>query len=251
MNVANQSTSEQTLEATVARFVLDALRACGGDVNACNVPVGDRNHVAPASSVETNEHLIDEHKIEHQVVSLKVLENESLRSKVIRIRAGAVITPAAKDYLRHKGISIVRGIEVGVQRSATANVNHSVAPAAKTLLIDGEKPLRAEGIARQLSLRGLAVEITKLPEMVSSPGNRQSIGIVVSELPVIEQDLLSRVHGRRAAIADSVESVRRVAGKFVPECWILDASRLSLSGLVSVADACIRSGGLPIGAARK
>lgn len=236
MNNLSQTVSEQTLEATVARLVAEALRACGADLTKCK-PLPATKIVTPSVPQKTSAPLAAL-TIEDKVISLKTVESLPKLEPIITVRSSAVITPAAEDYLKQKKVTIQRaGLDAVSPRNASDSVS---VPTDGIRICDNEMPGRAEAIKRQLSLRGLQVACENFEDLARSISSDSGLGIVVSSLPTIEIDLLSRVHNLRVAAADSIESVRRLRGRFTPQAWVLDSQRLTLSGLVSVADACIR-----------
>jgi hypothetical protein len=235
-------TPNETLEATVARLVAGALRACGGplalrEVSMCNASQNSATggSMASVESASKEQGLV----LSDHVISTKVLDSVPSNTSVICIGPKAVVTPAAKDWLRHRKIQAVRidkaqqvSIGLGGQTPSPPNIT----------LVDTAVPERGLALQRQLSLRGLVVDANELESLRRNcQANPRTFGLIVSALPAIDVDWAGRCHAMRAAVVDSVESVRRTASRFQPQIWVLDADRLTLSGLVSVAETCIRT----------
>lgn len=245
MSLDRQKLPHETLEATVARLVTEALRACGGDLATCNLEANSESKSQQISEPKllSDNSLSQTRFLSEPVISAKLLEDLKVKSSVLQIGTKAVVTPAARDWLRQNSIRIERQTIEQPTRShgETRTPTNAV---GDVLLADVGKDQRANALARQLSFRGLTVATSDLDSLLRNcQVDNNRMGLVISKLPAIEQDLVSRVHSMRAAAADSVELVRRISGQFSPQVWVLDAERLTLSGLVAVAETCIRMRG--------
>lgn len=233
MSLYHQVSQHEALEATVARLVAEALRACEGDLVTC--PVQATSSSAQPAVIPADD-AVDSQVLGEQVISVQLLESLKRKTAVLQIGAKAVVTPAAKDWLRQHSVRANR-----VARSSGSG-GPVVVPTGAVLLADTGMHDRATALVRQLSIRGLSAEATDLETLTRAcQSDSAALGVVISPLPVIELDLLSRVHSVRTAAADSIEMARRILGRFNPRAWVLDAERLNLSSLVVVAETCIRN----------
>ena len=238
---ANPTPSE-TLEATVARLVAGALRACGGPLALSEVSMCNASQNAATVVTHSNVEVVSKEQgfvLSDHVISTKVLDLVPRNTSVIRIGSKAVVTPAAKDWLRHHKIQTVR---IDKAQQASMGLSGQVPSALNITLVDTAVPERGLALQRQLSLRGLAVEANELDSLRRNcQANPRAFGLIVSALPAIDVDWAGRCHAMRAAVVDSVDLVRRTFSRFRPQVWVLDAERLTLSGLVAVAETCIRT----------
>ncbi len=140
---------------------------------------------------------------EQRVVTQADLEGRLENKTRVTVLPGAVITPAARDYLRERNIALVRGDTNG-QRSSSVRIKLA---AAGTTYEPGEliRQLSAEGIDIELLDRGdLLSAVDALAENVARGGFS---GVLLTNDPAAALCLANRQPGIRAALAASVVDV--------------------------------------------
>jgi len=238
------------LQALITRLVRDALQAASSaDVNNVDSLPADSS---PADSLPAT----CTASLPQRVISLRELDNLPAETKQLRIVTAAVITPAAADELRRRGITVARGAAepVANQSIEVESVTPGQRPAEAIspwgYVSDVEGTSRAAAVAKQLTLRGLPVNVAesqKLPSLLGAG----AVGILLSPLPAVDVDRWGRELGMVTAAVDSPQQALRIAAGMSPQIWVLDTERLTLSAIVAVAGVCLRTGrgqsGLPGG----
>lgn len=135
------------------------------------------------------------------------------------VAAGAVVTPAAVDEAKRRGIRLV-------QTSQAAASPGSPAPPATGLRIrDAQRPERAAQVIEQLTRRGL----NGVPHDA----------IVLSDRPH-ETAHRETVAGSRVAIVRCYGDVDRFAAEWNPNTWILDLVDLNPAAVVNAAQRIVQ-----------
>lgn len=231
---SNQANAAMQQE--VARLVVDALLKCGLDPSQCQLappttPSPKQEQAAAPVSKSTVSVL-------GKVISLSALEKLPRETKAIAVVNGAVITPAAADWLRSKGIQVERTNPAAAAIAASSSPTTAGAVQAGIgWVADSDSPSAVEGYARQLRLRSLAVNSVE----TAQHGIASSMpGVVFSRLPALDVDRLARQQGCCAVAVDSLEAVQRIAAAMQPMVWVIDSERLSYQGRITVAAQCLR-----------
>jgi hypothetical protein len=153
-------------------------------------------------------------KLSEKVITASTIERIPKTQKTLTIAAGAIITPAARDEVKRRNISIGRDTD-----NATQTPRYRAAE-TKPRISDSAKPERAASITAQLQRRGV-----KLPKT----------NILLSETPghdVYEQ--ITR-HGQRSVMIASLADVDRFHTEMSPTSWVLDMTRLNFVAATNVA----------------
>ncbi|WP_164103167.1 hypothetical protein [Candidatus Laterigemmans baculatus] len=230
------------LEAAIGRLVREALREqLGPNHSASHIA----SHIASHPPADRPSDSSAAARMAESVISLRTLEGLGEEVKRLELAPRAVVTPAAADQLRHRGIEVVRGAAVCSQSAASQPLQYqsvSAGAAATTTLCwiaDANHAERTAAYVRQLASRGLSVaSVASLPRSAAEvpPG----IGVVISDLPALQVDHFARQLSIPSAAVTGIADVGRIAAAFVPRIWVLDAERLSFSGRVAVAAECVR-----------
>ena len=140
-----------------------------------------------------------------RVISLETIQAH--QTTQLAIAPSAVVTPAASDEARRRGITIQR-----IDQPAT-RTNQSTTYS----VIDADNPKRAETVHDQLQRRG------------ASPN---SATVVLSDTPAAEvhRQMLA---GKRATMVAAVADVPRFAAELDPQVWVLDMKRLNIPAAVN------------------
>ena len=155
---------------------------------------------------------------DRRVITLADVEDKLVGKSELIARPGAVITPAAKDLLRAKSITIVRD-----QQSKNTKQTASTDPAI--LIADVNNEDRGIAFAKQVHLRT----------------GKSTQSVVVAEANIVLADLPQPVvceicrSGRDAVQIGAFADVRSIAAVMQPNVWVLDMKRLNLVAAVNVA----------------
>lgn len=125
---------------------------------------------------------------------------------------GAVITPAAREEARRRGIKIVSKTNI-----TGANITGANERPSKN---ESDNDSQADALGKQLAHRGIS-----LPPNVS---------ILWTDRPAAEVHQQCTA-GHRAVMVDCVSNVQRFADELDPQVWVLDRHKLNLIAAVNVA----------------
>ena len=163
--------------------------------------------------------------IESKVVSADQLIRLSRNHAIALIRHDAVVTPAAKDEAKSRGIQITR-----IEKASTAGTAKTGEKAEPHLpIIDQQQPKRAQAIAIQLLKRGI---------------KHQPPRIILSDTPAKSLHHEISNGGEVAVMIGAIEEVARFSKELSVTTWVLDMKRLSFIQAVNVSAAIARTGGL-------
>ncbi|KLU02885.1 hypothetical protein RISK_005181 [Rhodopirellula islandica] len=159
------------------------------------------------------------HVLSDKVISVDVIQ--SIPSGVTQVQlSGGIVTPAAHDEMR------ARGITVAGSKSTGAAANQ---PASKTgkrfiqLHTDASSKSIRDSLTRQLSLRGLD----------HCPKAHRSV--VVTARPAAA--LIARIQsGSRAVLITRLEDISRFASEVDADTFVLDMQHFNLVALVNAAN---------------
>ncbi len=174
--------------------------------------------------------------IADRVVTVATIEQLPSATREVAIAVNALVTPAAADEAKQRGITMVRRTANESQTASQVNVHRGPRtppdvstgePHGEVTIVDGERTERAEGIIAQLTRRGIAV----------SAGPR----IVLSDHPAktVHQETVA---GRRAAMVRRYSDVDRFANELRPNCWVLDMIDLNPIAAVNTAQRILQRG---------
>lgn len=159
-------------------------------------------------------------QISQRVVTAQTIEQIKKTVRSVAIRSDAVVTPAAKDAARQRGITLQR-----CTQRINKNYGEHQQPAH---LIDTDDPNRREIVESQLRRRGLAEMHTR---------------IVLTDSPAAT--VIREVNGGEVAVmVSSLDEVGRFAAECNPTSWVLDMKRLNLPGAVNVTALIAKLGSL-------
>ncbi len=187
---------------------------------------------APKKSSETNQQTVAPPKssqpptgqleITERLVTLATLENRLTDIRHVVLRRGAVVTPAARDVLRDRGIGL--SYTSATNAASTATIVLGVAELTET----GNKPV-ATALVDALVRDGVAVEriaATGLASVVSELADHASRGgrptILLTSRPDAAVCLANRVPGVRAVGGPDVQALRRAMTDVAANLLALD-----------------------------
>ena len=131
------------------------------------------------------------------------------------VAPASVVTPAARDEAKQRGIAIVKTIEV-----SAAQRPKSASQTTEQEIIDSGQPERAAAVSAQLARRG----ITRIGSQ-----------IVLSDTPAAELYRCISADSSRAAMVACISEVDRFQRELQPEVWVFDMGRMNLITTVNVA----------------
>ena len=140
-----------------------------------------------------------------RVISLETIQTH--QATQLTVASTAVVTPAARDEARRRGITIQRFDEAAKRNN----------PSKPHDIIDTDQPKRAETVRDQLQRRGISLGTAT---------------IVLSDAPAAEvhRQILS---GKRATMVAAIADVPRFTAELDPQVWVLDMQRLNIPAAVN------------------
>ncbi len=178
--------------------------------------------------------------LNQRVIAVADIERLEAESKLLLAAPGAVVTPAALDEIRRRGLRMQR-TEQGDLAGLPSSQPYAAATQAVVCIADSDQPLRATAWQRQLSLRGLQTDIIAMEEIqrrLQADAGQQAI--IFSHLPAVLVCRFCRCAEIRAASVTSVSEVSRIQGAMQPNLWVLDTERLSFTNAIATALQCAR-----------
>jgi len=166
----------------------------------------------------------DAYLISDKVVSVSTIESLPKTVTRVMISAGTIVTPAARDELRLRGLSFE-----DTSKSVTASNGAGDASRIKVrlLCVDDDHEALLPALSRQVSLRGVDV----------CP--RGAVSAIVSSKPaktVLDQFFA----GRAAVLIQRLADIPRFAREIRPRVFVLDRECLSLTEMTNAVVAISR-----------
>jgi hypothetical protein len=166
---------------------------------------------------------LSEHKINQRVVTAETIESLGPAAVKWMLRSDAVVTPAAKDLARQKGIELSRCPGPIDQTSCIPqhrdNSHLNNARLESDQLIDTDDAARGRSIMEQLRKRNVTNWNTRIL-LSNSPA-----ATVVREVN----------RGEIAVMISSLDQIDRFAAECAPTTWVLDMKQLNLAAATNVA----------------
>lgn len=154
--------------------------------------------------------------ISDKVVTAHTIESVAGTPAEVFVAPSAVVTPAALDVAKQRGIRINRTIDVPPAQQPSQHL-----PQHNHRITDTEQPLRAQSLRQQLMKRG----ITEL----------NSQRIILSDTPATDLHRCIATESCRAAMVSSMNDVDRFHRELQPSVWVFDMGRMSLIAAVNAA----------------
>lgn len=163
-----------------------------------------------------------------RVISVDSLAEVPADAARVLVENSTVITPAARDLARQRGIVWVRQGETPLQ-------------ARDVLLIaDTDSSARAAGLSHQLASRGLTATPTDADALLKQVQDGRASGIALSDLPAGFVCMACRNESIRAATISELNELNPIASQMQPNLWVIDMRRVTLSKAIVLAERCIR-----------
>lgn len=148
--------------------------------------------------------------IDDRVITAGTIEQLSGTPTQLFIAPGAIVTPAARDEARQRGIAINHTVNL----PADQQPNHG-----RLEIIDSATPERARAVRTQLARRGI---------------NHGRARVVLSDTPGREVHGQCATHRERAVMVATATDVQRFADELAPTVWVLDMKRLNITAATNV-----------------
>lgn len=199
--------------AEIAREVIAHLSATGQK----HGHLGDPTNQSAAFSSAVNQPSPTAAAIQDKVVTAHVIEQLLGNPSQVFLLPNAVITPAARDAARQRGMTLLRTVDLPADQQPSQDQLH---------ITDYEQPARADAVRQQLARRGYTEGSAK---------------IVLSDTPAREVYFQCAKQNEVAVMIASVTDVRRFGEEISPTLWVLDMQRLNFSAAVNAAVQIIQS----------
>lgn len=171
---------------------------------------------------------------DHRVITLSDIDGVPAAMKTIELPAGGIVTPAVRDVLRSRGITVTRTrskpvvSQVGNSGAKTKN-NSPFRP----IHLQHDESIDAallESVKKQLSIRGIKL------------CNRASRGVMLSSRPAtaVHRCISDDVS---AVSINRIDDVIRFKKELKPSVYVLDVQHLNLIALVNAIVQIARQGG--------
>lgn len=228
--------SREEIERLVRRVLALVLAAPASPTPAFAAPASPalaKELVSPTSTKQTLQ-------LDERVISLRSLEGKLEGIKQLVVQRGAVVTPAARDELKHRSIAIERG--ASGEKGTTASKSGNPLVLAATNSIDPQAHVAALG-------EGCAVEIAASGELSATIGKwadrvlvRKAPGVIVTEEPAAALILANRNFGIRAILATSPREVQAAAAAIGANGLVVDPRGRGRFELISIVRAFAAAG---------
>lgn len=199
--------------AEIAREVIAHLSANGQQ----HGHLGDPANQSAALSSAVNQPSPTAAAVKDTVVTAHVIEQLPGNPSQVFLLPNAVITPAARDSARQRGMTLLRTVAFPADQQPSQDQLH---------ITDFEQPARADAVRQQLARRGYTEGSAK---------------IVLSDTPAREVYFQCAKQNEVAVMVASVTDVRRFGEELSPTLWVLDMQRLNFSAAVNAAVQIIQS----------
>ncbi|MBB3207727.1 hypothetical protein FHS27_003554 [Rhodopirellula rubra] len=157
--------------------------------------------------------------ITKRVIALTDVEAIATTVKQIELPSRAVVTPAARDELRHRGITITKtNTNTDQTATATPTTTPAVQPGTRAIDLQTDGDVSAtmlSSVKKQLTLRGIRL------------CNRASVTVILSSRPATTAH--HSCGGDRCVVSiNRLDDVRRFLAELSPNVFVLDVMHLHL-----------------------
>jgi pyruvate/2-oxoglutarate dehydrogenase complex dihydrolipoamide acyltransferase (E2) component len=214
-----------TIQALVAE-VLRRIQAQAPGQPPAAAPASPSTATAPASSYGAPQNITTGPTLSDRLITAAVVEGLSVGSGRVTIAARAVVTPAAADLARERGIDLVRTATPASRVALPFFVAHAqcrgnAAPRAAAIA-------RAVPSAQQLPTTGLVELIDALAAHASRDGGR---GILLTSRPYVALILANRSASLRAVTARDLAAMNTAISDCEANLIVVDPAGFSAGAL--------------------
>lgn len=217
---------EPALIEEIVRRVMAQLPAQGAAGHA-----GGTTPVGAATSAVSHRVMLTEPVITHDLLSERVNG-----SKQIVITQKALLTPSARDFVRTRGVQVIR--EQPAARSAEAQRWQVLAVSAATAAQVTDQ-FRASGAACEQKLCGSTVEAAAQAISAICRGEAEGVILLTTE-PELAACLANRNDRVRAAAVTGSTAVERAKPSLKPNVWAIDVAQRTSFEMQNVVKSIVR-----------
>lgn len=192
-------------QAHVARVVREVIARLKKHATSLNTTTQTNNTAASVSD---------------KVITAATVHQLAGSPKQLFVDSKAIVTPAAKDAAKERGVQISRSVELPAAQIPQQQTNSQ----NNTGIVDVQQPERAASIAAQLSRRSLRTD---------------GLRIVLSETPATDVFRYCS-EGQRTVMVNNVADIDRFAKELQPTVWVFDMKRMNFMAAVNAAAAIAR-----------
>ena len=170
-----------------------------------------------ARSASTNGEKVGPLQLKETIITADLLAESAKRSAVIEVTQRAIVTPSARDWLRHNKVELIRGnAPAAVQGTAQSVANLAIVQAGSENL---DRVLGSVGWNRELV--GTADEAAKLAISEVCRGGVKRVVIFSRDVEVVAC-FANRNEKVRAAAVTDVAGVKRVKSALSGNVFVVD-----------------------------
>ncbi|MSQ97348.1 MAG: hypothetical protein EXR98_22735 [Gemmataceae bacterium] len=206
----------------IEQIVRQVLRQLDGSSIAARPTVAD----APVSAS-------GELHVSEPVVTLSHLKGQLDGVKSVAVLPAAVVTPAARDLLKLRGIELTRSQKAAKQ------------PSSAVVLAAAETDYDAAGLTRMLTQQGISTErlaqcglIAVVDELVDAVARGGKIGVLLTRQTAAALCLANRTRGVQAVLATSAEAIRSARSTFGANLLVLEPKGKAVHELAGIIRTC-------------
>lgn len=193
--------------------------------------------LAPASAaIKDSNHSVD---LPEAVITEETLKQRAKPGVALRMNAGAILTPSARDYVKSQGISLSRNGQNGqVGQAGSHNVGTIIAghlpEVVQSFLADVKRQSKPSWTVEMES--GAAQVADRVRSVICRGESRQTLVFVKN--PHLLACLVNRNPNCRAAVVQSGADVRRVRSEFGANVLCVDLQQPTFMGLREILRSC-------------
>lgn len=181
-------------------------------------------------------------RIDQRLITVETLNVLPSGCRGVVVPARAVITPAAKDEAKQRGVQIQCVDRERQDPTAERTSGSAGQSSSRVRIADADDAARGQGLAAQLLSRGRAVRSGTVDEALAEvAGSPNQVAVILSNEPAAIVCRACRSERVRAAAIDSHQQLERVSIALRPNVWVLDMQRISIPQAAALADRCARS----------
>ncbi len=145
-----------------------------------------------------------------------VVAHATSNDRSIRVNGKSVITPAARDEAKRRGIKFVT--------DGTAHHRLPIGVATMINIIDTTEPAWTQSVVAGLARRG-----------IDASTNESGTVLVITDTPAKLTHQYSVTGNHRAAMLTTISDVDRFWRELRPNVWVVDKTRVNLPTIVNIA----------------
>ncbi len=258
--ISRTNDAESARGALIERVVREVIARLHAGTAAGQSPVGRHNAGAGNASANDRANVATPYvdtssaevpvRITDRVVTAGTIGALPSSTRRIEVVSNAVVTPAARDEARNRGITLTHGW--GGASTSTSPTN-ATSSATSTSTADPEGVTSVRGVTANPATARFGLRDRERPERgeaVRSQLERRGVTCGEHTTIVLSDHPAAATHeeasgGRRVATVRRLTDVDRFAAELGPECWVLDMIDLSPVAAVNAARRILQTASPP------